>query len=113
MTYSAAALRELRKPRAAREPPPGRTRTRLRSNVFRTVLKFPTFLLNCLPQHPFPKEACMENSICSICNKAIVLETAKTDEDGKAVHGECYLRRLTALRQAGSQDPPNNSPTPS
>jgi hypothetical protein len=29
---------------------------------------------------------------CSICNKPIELETAKTDENGKAVHEECYVR---------------------
>ena len=36
---------------------------------------------------------------CNICNRAVELETAKTDEDGKAVHEECYVRiiRLKAI----------------
>ena len=32
--------------------------------------------------------------ICSICNKVVDLEDAKTDESGAAVHGECYVLRL-------------------
>jgi len=32
--------------------------------------------------------------ICSICNKVVGLEVAKTDESGTAVHGECYVLRL-------------------
>jgi hypothetical protein len=31
---------------------------------------------------------------CSICNRPIALETAKTDEVGQAAHEECYLRKL-------------------
>ena len=31
---------------------------------------------------------------CALCSKPIQLEISKTDEVGKAVHGECYLRRL-------------------
>jgi hypothetical protein len=31
---------------------------------------------------------------CSICNEPVELETAKTDEDGKAVHEECYAGRM-------------------
>jgi hypothetical protein len=30
---------------------------------------------------------------CWICNKPINLEKAKTDENGKAVHEECYVLR--------------------
>jgi hypothetical protein len=29
---------------------------------------------------------------CNICNRAVELEIAKTDENGKAVHEECYAR---------------------
>jgi len=32
--------------------------------------------------------------LCSICNKVVDLEDAKTDESGAAVHGECYVLRL-------------------
>jgi hypothetical protein len=31
---------------------------------------------------------------CPICNKEVLLETAKTDENGHALHEECYLLRL-------------------
>jgi hypothetical protein len=31
---------------------------------------------------------------CSICGKSVTLETAKTDEVGRAAHGECYLLKL-------------------
>ena len=34
---------------------------------------------------------------CRICNKPLQLETdTRTDEDGKAVHEECYVKHLTA-----------------
>ena len=31
---------------------------------------------------------------CSICNEPVEVETAKTDENGKAVHEDCYVRVL-------------------
>jgi hypothetical protein len=31
---------------------------------------------------------------CPICNKAVALETANTDEDGHAIHEECYILKL-------------------
>ena len=36
---------------------------------------------------------------CAICNEPVELETAKTDEDGKAVHEECYVGRIMRLRE--------------
>ena len=44
-----------------------------------------------------------EPLICSICNEPIRLETAKVDENGKAVHEDCYIKRLLASHR----DPPN------
>ena len=35
--------------------------------------------------------------ICSICNKVVDLEDAKTDESGDAVHEECYVLKLTQV----------------
>jgi hypothetical protein len=29
--------------------------------------------------------------LCPVCNKPVPLEIAKVDEDGRAIHGECYL----------------------
>ena len=31
---------------------------------------------------------------CRICNEPVDLTTSKTDEDGQAIHEECYLQRL-------------------
>ena len=41
---------------------------------------------------------------CSICNKPVQLETSKTDENGSAVHEECYVLKLT-LKQATIPSP--------
>ena len=32
--------------------------------------------------------------ICSICDRAVYLEVAKTDENGQAVHEECYVGKV-------------------
>jgi hypothetical protein len=31
---------------------------------------------------------------CSICNEPVELETAATDENGKAVHEDCYVIKM-------------------
>src|SRR5207302_8428645 len=31
---------------------------------------------------------------CPVCNKDVSLEAAKTDEDGRALHEECYILKL-------------------
>ena len=36
---------------------------------------------------------------CSICNEPVELITAKTDEDGKAVHEDCYVQRMMRLKE--------------
>lgn len=36
------------------------------------------------------------NIRCSICARRITLELSKTDEQGQAVHEECYVRRTVA-----------------
>ena len=52
----------------------------------------------------------MNNSVlvlgppCVVCGKPVQLETTKTDENGQAVHGNCYTRVLVAAR--------NDPPTP-
>jgi hypothetical protein len=43
------------------------------------------------------KKELKELFTCRICNKPLQLETdTRTDEDGKAVHEECYVKHLTA-----------------
>ena len=32
--------------------------------------------------------------LCNICGEPVRIEEAKTDECGKPVHGECYVRRF-------------------
>jgi hypothetical protein len=34
---------------------------------------------------------------CSICGNSVLLEVSKTDEQGSAVHEECYVGRTVAL----------------
>lgn len=38
---------------------------------------------------------------CSICGEAVALETAKTDECGRAVHENCYILKLASSVKAG------------
>ena len=39
--------------------------------------------------------------VCSICSRIIALETSNTDEQGHAVHEECYVRQtISQLRIA-------------
>jgi hypothetical protein len=33
---------------------------------------------------------------CALCNGPVELETCKTDERGRAVHEECYVRKIRA-----------------
>jgi hypothetical protein len=48
-----------------------------------------------------PKLASSESALvrCALCQMPVPLESVKTDENGKAVHEECYLLRLR-LEQA-------------
>jgi hypothetical protein len=36
---------------------------------------------------------------CALCNRPVELKTCKTDESGKVIHPECYLRQIR-LKQA-------------
>lgn len=40
---------------------------------------------------------------CSICGNPVALEMSKTDEQGCAVHEECYVGRIVALLAAQRQ----------
>ena len=44
--------------------------------------------------------------ICSICNKPVQPDIAVTDQDGKPVHEECYVRKV---RQEDAKKPPKTS----
>lgn len=43
--------------------------------------------------------------LCQICGEEILLEYSKTDEQGNAVHEDCYLQRLMELIQRNSIKP--------
>jgi hypothetical protein len=46
--------------------------------------------------------------LCFICHTPVELEISKTDENGRAVHERCYLRRL---RQRQATTEPNTFPS--
>lgn len=46
------------------------------------------------PQKPLSQFVSNPLPICAICNAAVSLETAKTDEDGAAIHEACYVLRM-------------------
>jgi hypothetical protein len=46
---------------------------------------------------------------CSICNKPVDLETAKTDDEGQIVHGECYVAAM-GLQRPGQPIKPMRPP---
>jgi len=39
-------------------------------------------------------QSSVQAPICSICNLPVALNNAKTDEDGNAIHEDCYLFKL-------------------
>ena len=45
---------------------------------------------------------------CALCNEPVDLRAAKTDEDGRAVHEECYLLRMQMKR---AMPPPAEDPS--
>ena len=46
--------------------------------------------------------------ICSICNLPVPLSNAKTDEDGRAVHENCYLIKIGVAKPAISYPKPSS-----
>jgi len=36
--------------------------------------------------------------VCAICKEAVKLEESKTDENGQAIHEECYVSSLTTRK---------------
>lgn len=45
--------------------------------------------------------------ICWICGKAVDLETCKTDDHGSAVHGLCYLAKVSLAERTQMREKPN------
>jgi hypothetical protein len=38
--------------------------------------------------------------ICSFCQQPVAVETSKTDENGRAIHEDCYIQHLLASLHA-------------
>lgn len=36
--------------------------------------------------------------VCPVCRRAVELERAKTDEQGRAIHEECYVEKMKQER---------------
>ncbi len=41
---------------------------------------------------------------CILCDNLVLLGSSKTDENGKAVHEECYLLRMRLIRATSKDD---------
>ena len=37
---------------------------------------------------------------CAICKESVTLEESKTDENGQAIHEDCYVSRLAGNTEA-------------
>ena len=43
-----------------------------------------------------------QSTVCSICAIPLPLETSRTDEEGRGVHEECYVRKtISSFKTAG------------
>ena len=49
---------------------------------------------------------------CSICNEPVELETGKIDEDGKPVHEECYVQKVSVHTTARPPTTASDDPKP-
>lgn len=45
--------------------------------------------------------------MCQICKQPVILETARVDEHGKAVHEECYFNALKGLQRPSIENGPD------
>ena len=43
---------------------------------------------------------------CPICNEPVKLDGAKCDEDGRAVHEDCYVKKVSGLVPANGKRSP-------
>jgi hypothetical protein len=51
----------------------------------------------------FSNALSQRTTCCSICGNPVSLEASKTDEQGMAVHEECYVGRTVVLATAQQQ----------
>ena len=55
--------------------------------------------------HPLRIQRRNVNPLCSICNRRVPLEDAKTDEHGLAIHEQCYVLKLRLKRASIVPEP--------
>jgi hypothetical protein len=49
-----------------------------------------------------PNRQTLRFPICPLCSEPVELETTKTNEDGKAVHEECYYEKIKKEKEQES-----------
>jgi hypothetical protein len=49
------------------------------------------------------QDAPRRSLICRICTEPVLLETSNTDENGSAVHEECYVRSTISKFRTGQR----------
>ena len=55
------------------------------------------------------QEAPQRSLVCSICTESVLLETSNTDEHGRSVHEECYVRKtISRFRRRQRSSRPQN-----
>jgi hypothetical protein len=50
----------------------------------------------------YARGASQQSTVCRLCTVPMPLETSKTDEHGKAVHEQCYVRKMISRDRRGS-----------
>ena len=43
-----------------------------------------------------------KQAVCPICQQPVSLERCKTDEDGRAIHEDCYVRKICSSVMNGT-----------
>jgi len=56
--------------------------------------------MNPLPHDESPQHSENPTLLCRICNQPVLIETARTDSEGKAVHEDCYVHEINGQRRS-------------
>jgi hypothetical protein len=57
--------------------------------------------------YPDPLSVSNQPPVCPICHSPVPLETAKTDEQGAAIHEQCYLLKVKLSEQTTLDNAPD------
>jgi hypothetical protein len=50
------------------------------------------------------QDAAKAQTMCPLCGEPVSLERCKTDEDGRAIHEDCYVRKVCSKGLSGRSD---------